>query len=39
MDKPVLLSDKSDFPEIYFFVSDLRNYNTCQFGLLNNKKE
>ncbi len=36
MDKPVFF--KKDFPEIYFLGSDLRRYDTCQFGLLINNK-
>ncbi len=35
MDKPVLL--KSDFPEIYFLGSNLKRYDTCQFGLMKKK--
>jgi len=37
MDKPVFF--KRDFPEIYFLGSDLRRYDTYQFGLLNNNNK
>ncbi len=30
------MNKPGDFPEIYFSVSDLRRYDTCQFGLLKN---
>ena len=44
VDKPVFLNLINldfygiYFPEIYFLGSDLSRYDTCLFGILNNKK-